>query len=224
MKQRCPGPNCPAVVPREVFMCARHWRMVPRQLRDDLRRAWQDHSTEAHGGFALEAIRVVTATEGGRTAAGVEPGTKALTIWQPWATLVVLGAKPYEFRKWNFADKPHLAKLIGRRVVIHAGARKPKEDELRDVLCRIEEGESALVPHIAKPIIEAGLGGTPFPLSAALGTAILGEPKNCFDLFVDKVADSDRIDQHMYAWPLSDIQPFASPIPAAGAQGFWNWS
>ena len=25
---------------------------------------------------------------------------KALTIWQPWATLIMLGAKPFEFRRW----------------------------------------------------------------------------------------------------------------------------
>jgi hypothetical protein len=25
---------------------------------------------------------------------------KALTIYQPWASLVMIGAKPYEFRRW----------------------------------------------------------------------------------------------------------------------------
>jgi hypothetical protein len=24
---------------------------------------------------------------------------KALTIWQPWASLIMIGAKPYEFRE-----------------------------------------------------------------------------------------------------------------------------
>jgi hypothetical protein len=57
---------------------------------------------------------------------------------------------------------------------------------------------------------------------AVLGTAILGKPRNVVDLFKDQVADSDRLDEHMYAWPLNDVLEFTQPIPAAGAQGFWN--
>ena len=44
---------------------------------------------------------------------------KALTIWQPWASLIIAGAKPFEFRGW----RPP-ASLIGQRIVIHAAARK----------------------------------------------------------------------------------------------------
>lgn len=177
-----------------------------------------------------EAIRVVAEIEGGRLACGVTAGMKALTIWQPWASLIMIGAKPYEFRRWNFADKPHLAKLIGQRVVIHAGARAPRLSELDDVIDRIADGESALKPEIALPFVsemrEAVFirGLLNAPLAAALGTAILGQPQRAYDLFVDKVADSDRLDKHMYAWPMIDPQPFLAPIPAAGAQGFWNWS
>ena len=155
---------------------------------------------------------------------------KALTIWQPWASLVMIGAKPYEFRRWNFADKPHLAKLIGRRITVHAGARPARPSELEDVLARINEGESALNADIARPFIvellaarrRKEVGGA--PLAAALGTAILGEPRSCMELFRDVIADSDRIDEHMYGWPLSDVQPFPEPIPANGAQGFWNYT
>jgi hypothetical protein len=34
-------------------------------------------------------------------------------------------------------------------------------------------------------------------------------------IFRDQVADSDRIDQHVWAWPLSDMM--------RGYQGLWNW-
>ena len=44
---------------------------------------------------------------------------KALTLWQPWASLVIAGAKPYEFRSWS---PPRW--LIGQRIVIHAAARR----------------------------------------------------------------------------------------------------
>lgn len=224
-KHRCPTGNCAAMVPYEMLMCARHWRMVPKPLQISIYETYNANALQAHRENCAEAIRIVTTTEGGRMMPGITPGMKALTLWQPWATLIILGAKPYEFRKWNFADKPHLAKLIGQRVVIHAGARPIKAGELEDILDRIEEGESALVSQIATPIIKSIMDGSATcPHSAALGTAVIGQPQNSFDLFKHIVADSDRLDQQMYAWPVSDPQPFPQPVPAAGAQGFWNWS
>jgi hypothetical protein len=59
-------------------------------------------------------------------------------------------------------------------------------------------------------------------LSAGLGIAILGKPKSVAALF-SSPADSDRIDHHMWAWPLADIQPWTPPQPTRGAHGFWNW-
>src|SRR3546814_20644641 len=44
---------------------------------------------------------------------------KALTIWQPWASLIIAGAKPYEFRGWRAPRS-----LIGQRIIIHASAKK----------------------------------------------------------------------------------------------------
>ena len=172
-----------------------------------------------------EAVRVVDAAERGRIVPGLTPGMKALTLWQPWASLIMIGAKPWEFRKWNFTDKPNLAKLVDQRIVIHAGARPHKRFELEDIIARIEEGESALVADIAKPFIEKIIDGEiTIPLAVALGTAVIGRPQNSFELFKHIVADSDRLDHQMYAWPVSDPQAFAQPIPAAGAQGFWNWN
>ena len=176
----------------------------------------------------LEAIRVVANAEGARTTPGVEPGMKALTIWQPWASLIVMLAKPYEFRGWNFTDRPSLAKLVGRRIVIHAAARQPKAHELEEILDRISDGESALNPDIASWFVQAQLRSLretkkiAAPISAALGTAVIGEPINVLKLFPD--ADPDRLDPTMYGWPMTDVRQFPEPIPAAGAQGFWNWS
>lgn len=41
---------------------------------------------------------------------------KALTVKQPWATLIMLGLKPVENRSWRPPSS-----LIGERFVIHAG-------------------------------------------------------------------------------------------------------
>lgn len=226
----CHATGCECRVPHNIFMCARHWRMVPRPLREAIGEGWSMGGGSPYRANCVEAIRVVSEIEGQRSIPGIGPGMKALTVWQPWASLIIIHAKPYEFRRWNFADRPALQKLIGQRIVIHAGARPPKLTELEDVIDRIREGESSLVPEIAEPfitsLIQSARAKVPgeAPLAAALGTAIIGEPHRCIDLFADKVADSDRIDQHMYAWPLTDIQPFPAPIPSRGAQGFWKWS
>ena len=65
---------------------------------------------------------------------------KALTIWQLWASLVIAGVKPYEFRHWNYLEKPRYKALLGRRIVIHAGARKVQRREIQDLIYRLERG------------------------------------------------------------------------------------
>lgn len=80
---------------------------------------------------------------------------KALTIFQPWASLIIAGAKPYEFRKWNYNER--FPGLVGQRIAIHAAARDVREDEVVDAIERVHEGWSALVPDIALPILQAAL-------------------------------------------------------------------
>lgn len=232
MTHRCPIDNCTANVPRGVYMCARHWRMVPGPLKAAVYASF--HATGGISDNHLEATRVVNAAEAGRAVPGLTAGMKALTLWQPWASLIMIGAKPYEFRKWDFTEPrrpgvvkttPTFAKLVGQRIVIHAGARPPKKAELEDIIARIDDGESALIAEAAKPFIERVIDGEiKLPLAHALGTAVIGQPQKSFDLFKHIVADSDRLDHQMYAWPVSDVQPFPSPVPAFGAQGFWNWN
>ncbi len=46
---------------------------------------------------------------------------KALTLWQPWASLIVLRHKRFETRSWKMDG------LIGERIAIHA-AKRPSKD------------------------------------------------------------------------------------------------
>jgi hypothetical protein len=45
---------------------------------------------------------------------------KALTLWQPWASLVALGVKSIETRSWSTSYRGPLA--------VHAAKRKPEQD------------------------------------------------------------------------------------------------
>lgn len=151
---------------------------------------------------------------------------KALTVYQPWSSLIMLGAKRYEFRSWDYSAR--FPSLVGQRIVNHASARPVKLTEVLDTIARVKDGDSALDEQIALPLLERLRSAFKcrgvVELSAGLGTAIIGKPIRATDLFADKVNDSDRIDHTKWAWPLTDITPFDAPIPRRGAQGFWNWS
>ena len=146
---------------------------------------------------------------------------KALTIWQPWASLIIAGAKRYEFRKWDYRKRYRTIEC--QRIVIHAGARRMVPAELRDILDRLESGETGLDIRAARPIVERALTEPQaFPLAAGLGTAILQKPRPVGQLFAG-VIDSDRIDHSKWAWPLVEIKAFEPIVPARGMQGFWEW-
>jgi hypothetical protein len=144
---------------------------------------------------------------------------KALTIWQPWATLIMAGAKTVEWRGWCCPKW-----IVGQRIAVHAGARPARADEIADIIARIDDEETSLIGEIARPLL-ASVHRKGWPLSSILGTAIIGKPVPALDWVranCKKEFDSDRIDQHKFAWPLSKIERFEPPIPQRGAQGFWT--
>lgn len=149
---------------------------------------------------------------------------RALTVWQPWASLIAAGAKPYEWRAW-----PAPERMIGQRIAIHAGARPPKRVEIKHLLHLIEldgaEGTSLDI-DIAKPLLERWMMAPGMlPLSSVLCLATLGQPITAASYAKGRgVADSDRINQIQWGWPLTDIEGLQPFVPASGAQGFWMWT
>ena len=147
---------------------------------------------------------------------------KAITIWQPWATLIAEGAKQFEFRAW-----PAPRQLVGQRIAIHAGARPVKMPEVKELLYRLQRGEPmgiAIGPALT--ILRDGMHND-FPLRSVLCTAILGKPLRDAELAkaigADWSIDSDRAEHSNWGWPLSDVHRLEPFVPATGAQGFWNW-
>lgn len=168
---------------------------------------------------------------------------KALTIWQPWASLIIGGAKPYEFRSW-----PAPRWIVGQRIVIHAGSRPIRQSEVTDLQQRLADPEMAWTTGLhadrAEGILRRawlqstprgrqsdffdGVGSPyePLPIAAGLGIVTVGPPIDGWDAcetFGHRVNDSDRQEHANFAWPMLDIAPFAEPIPCKGAQGFWTW-
>lgn len=149
---------------------------------------------------------------------------KALTLWQPWASLVIEGCKPFEFRGW-----PAPSRIIGERIVIHASARKPDMREVEQLLRLLRAGGRCAAQTCLKPVdaaIELLERGA-WPLAAGLGTALVGEPRSGIDIGVDfgaiRVNDSSRDYHANWGWPMLDIERWPEPVAMRGAQGLWNW-
>lgn len=160
---------------------------------------------------------------------------KALTIYQPWASLIMAGAKPYEFRGWSPRRRgPSYAALIGQRIAIHSSTRRIDVQEVRAIIASLEAGgeraaETCLHADKALPVLHEALKMTSncsLPFGAVLGTAILGEPRNGWDIAEDfgvqSVNDSDREEHANFGWPLTDIEVWDEPMTVRGFQGFWN--
>jgi hypothetical protein len=226
----CPADGCAIVVTDHMLMCRPHWFALPRPLRDaiyDTYRRGQAAGTHPTRDYVAN---VQSARDYLRQAAGNAPAVAdgvampAITIWQPWASLIAAGCKPFEFRSWQAPRTHH-----GKRIAIHAGARAASRNEVRDLILRLQSSawrETGLVREPAIALLENALAALPaMPRKAVICTAQLGTPMRNGDmeraLGLPVVNDSDR-DQHtMWGWPLTDIRPLDPTIPASGSQGFF---
>lgn len=138
---------------------------------------------------------------------------KALTIWQPWASMAAVEIKEYETRGYptNYRGA----------IVIHAGKKSVNEvwsayldERAREVICRRL--------HFTD---QTGL--EVFPLGCVLATANLVDcikitPEFTSTLSQDELALGDYT-LGRYAWKLAGVKMFPAPIPARGQQGLWEW-
>ena len=149
----------------------------------------------------------------------------AITLHQPWATLIALGTKNVETRSW-----PAPERLLGQVIAIHAGKRVVRrpggrvERELRD---RVGRDWSRAIPAGAVLAMAtlAGMARVDYvdPISGHavhdVGTE-MGCPVGTGRTLIDPWGDfsSDR-----WLWFLTDVVSLSEPIPAVGRQGFWRW-
>ena len=142
---------------------------------------------------------------------------KALTLWQPWASLVILGYKKIETRSWSTVHRGKLA--------IHAAKQEPKS--VFSTTARIFSEEAKL----AVGMCLAYYGAQTFnelPRGCVLGEVdlVLCEPSGNVDLM--KLESLERVlgdySLHRFAWHLEKPEhyhPFIFPV--RGYQRLWNW-
>ncbi len=146
---------------------------------------------------------------------------KAITILQPWASLIACGAKKIETRSWATKYRGPIA--------IHAG--KAWTMYMREFTYR-DPFHSALWPNMTKEeLMLNGYGRTRLlPLGSVIAIADLVD---CEEMTIDKIvlwrdvygkneiSFGDFIPGR-YAWILANVQRI-EPIPARGMQRIWNW-
>lgn len=144
---------------------------------------------------------------------------KALTIWQPWASLIIEGFKPREFRHWVAPGS-----VVGQRIVIHAAKRPMKTTELRDIMdyvCSSDGVRDGIDPRCMTLLERVWRREEELPMAAGLGTAQLGATRVPTHR-LPALAEPEPT-RPIYAWPMLDIQKWPEPVLMKGAQGFWEW-
>lgn len=132
---------------------------------------------------------------------------KAITLWQPWATLVVLGEKGFETRSWATNYRGELA--------IHAAKRW--DADLRRVAC---------TDPFRKVLQKYSMVPEQLPRGSVIGIVRL---TNCLKIRAEttlllteqEIAFGDWMPGR-FVWVLDDFGQI-EPVPARGWPGLWNW-
>ncbi|MEZ2231536.1 ASCH domain-containing protein [Microcoleus sp.] len=122
----------------------------------------------------------------------------AITLHQPWASLIAAGKKHYETRSWPTNYRGPIA--------IHAGKK-------------LEQDQSLL------GLLEVPLSS--IPLGAIVAIAELTDCILMTKEFILKQSSFEQYlgcwEEGRYAWKLENVRAIG-PIPATGKQGLWKWN
>lgn len=148
---------------------------------------------------------------------------KALTLTQPWASLVAFGYKHIETRSWQTSYRGPLA--------IHAAKGFPRG--ARD-LCVSYMVRYALGPHFSGT--DAGPLEKQMPLGCVVATCNLvdvlptvatgclsGVFEDWPELNTENELAFGNYDPGRFGWVLEDVKRITVPVPAKGSLGLWEW-
>jgi hypothetical protein len=146
---------------------------------------------------------------------------KALSLYQPWASLVALGAKRFETRSWRTSYRGPLLVC----------ASKTFPGDARD-LCGEWPFHERLLPHYAdgrRVTVEAlprGCALAVAELVRCLPTeAAVSEWSVCEDGAAERYAEEIEFGDYTpgrWAWELRNVRRLAGPVPCRGAMGLWD--
>lgn len=146
------------------------------------------------------------------------PGTiRCISLWQPWASLVALGAKTIETRHWPTSYRGPIA--------VHAAKTTRGVGRIGDVLAlgdfEVERDRSGLLlrgPSLAWPYR--------LPLGAVVAVGRLDAVDVMDEAVIRAVPEAERPYGHYaygrFAWRLADVRPLRQPVEVTGRQGLFD--
>lgn len=133
---------------------------------------------------------------------------KAITLTQPWATLVALGKKKIETRSWSTDYRGPLA--------IHAAKGFP--DWARQMCHNSVFADALELAGIGHP--------DDLPLGVVVATCELVKVER-ITMFIELPPDPEfqfgNYEVGRYLWHLANIKRLKEPVPARGALSLWEW-
>jgi hypothetical protein len=147
----------------------------------------------------------------------------AITIWQPWATLIAQGMKIFEFRSW-----PIPAQLCGKPIAIHSGARPARKPEIRELVLKLQGAhwrETGITKRDAAiELLEPGLVSPGrYPLRAILCLATFDHAMRGAELADVLGGLSIGSQPTQCGWPITEVRRLDPAIPVEkGERGFWT--
>lgn len=131
----------------------------------------------------------------------------AVSVYQPWASLLALGAKQYETRAWLTAYRGPLA--------IHAS-----------LPFTIDQGRLLVTPPFREVLSRAGFqipGQLPRGCILAVGrlVAVVRTEHIVASISKDERAFGDYTPGR-YAWHIDDVRLLARPLRTRGRPGLWD--
>lgn len=130
-----------------------------------------------------------------------------ISVWQPWASLIAVGAKRYETRGW-----PVPASLIGKRLAICSsktaeGLQTSAQDQEFWRLCGRR------------------FGRRPVPMGAVVAVVTVADCISTTAPAARRVGKRERLagdwSEGRWAWMLEDVRLLATPVPVLGSQRFF---
>jgi hypothetical protein len=149
---------------------------------------------------------------------------KALSLIQPWATLMASGAKMVETRSWRPRDLGH-----GEWVAIHAAKRWTRSEI---DLCRDDPLFRSLLVHAWKHGLIPSqdpqqFSATDLPRGCVVALAQFDRAVAGTTTFSYTLSPQERAlgsyGPGRFAWLFTAVQPI-QPVVAKGALGLWEWT
>ena len=144
---------------------------------------------------------------------------KAISIKQPWASLIAHGIKDVENRTWKCPEK-----YIGQRVLIHASMKSAVFWDNSHEIC-------ARVDNFIREISKSGTDWSKYPHSAIIGSVkIVGCVINHPSIWAENSKGTalgghviDEKEPIIWNWILAEPILFDASIPAKGKLSFWEF-